>query len=337
MDLIIDFIKKYDNFLIFGHDDPDADCICSSIALSIFINSLGKTTHIYTQMPFYRRELKQFEKYCKSDLSPEDITENSAVILIDHHSLARTAQFTEAAASLPVAIIDHHNTASDAVPEGVVAVFIDSKAPSATILINRLMRVCKYIPDAFVSKLIFLGLSTDTGFFRHLQEHSFEAFRLAGKLTEFGVSPNKVFYEVYGNRSLASRTFLGIMLSRIQTFFDDQLLIVHEKISDLEHYSLMDRDKDMLYQILLGTAGVKIVASFREEEVNKCSVSLRTTAEINVAKIAREFGGGGHKKASGYAVDSTVEAAISDLVSYTERFLKANAEKEEFIYSPAKF
>jgi len=321
MDSILDFIKKYDNFLIFGHEDPDADCVCSSIALSIYISSLGKTTHVYSQLPFKRTELIQFEKYCKSEVPEKDISKNSAVILVDHNTFARSAPVSKAAASLPAAIIDHHNTISEPVQEGIKAVYIDSKTPSTTMLIYKLMKLFKYTPDIFTSKLIFLGICTDTGFFRHLEEHSKETFQIAGELTELGASPNKAFYEVYGNRSLTSRIFLGIMLSRMKSFFDGKLIVSYETIADLKHYRPIDRDKDMLYQILLGTDGVKIVAAFREDEPDKCSVSLRTTTNIDVAKIASDFGGGGHKRASGYTVNSTIENAISDFVSYTEKIL----------------
>ena len=321
MDLIFEFIKKYDNFLIFGHEDPDADCVCSSIALSIVINSLGKTAHVYSQLPFKRTELKQFEKNCKPEISDADISKNSAVILVDHHTFIRSAAFSKAVAELPSAVIDHHDTASEPIPDGVETAYIDSKTPSTTLIIYKFMKFCKFTPDAFVSKMIFLGLCTDTGFFRHLEEHSGETLTAAGELTELGASPNKTFYEVYGNRTLISRVFLGIMLSRMQAFFDGKLIIVYEAIADLKHYNPIDRDKDMLYQILLGTIGVKIVAAFREDEINKCSVSLRTTADIDLAKIASDFGGGGHKKASGYTVNATIENAISDFVSYAEKIL----------------
>ena len=265
MNSIIEFIKKYDNFLIFGHEDPDADCVCSSIALSIFIESLGKTAHVYSHLPFKRTELKQFEKNCKPEISDNDITKNSAVILLDHHTFIRSAAFSKAAEALPAAVIDHHDTASEPIPEGIEAAYIDSKTPSTTMIIYRFMKFYKYTPDAFVSKMIFLGLCTDTGFFRHLEEHSGETLSAAGELTELGASPNKTFYEVYGNRTLTSRVFLGIMLSRMQAFFDGKLLVIYEAIADTKHYKPIDRDKDMLYQILLGTIGVKIVAAFRED------------------------------------------------------------------------
>ena len=323
MDIILDFIKKYDNFLIFGHEDPDADCVCSPIALSIFIKSLGKTAQVYSQLPFKRTELKQFEIYCKSEVLDTDIAKNSAVILLDHHTRERTAPFSKITASLPTAIIDHHDTASEPVPKGIEAVYIDTKIPSSTMLVYNFMKFCKYTPDVFVSKMIFLGLCTDTGFFRHLEEYSGDAFRVAGELADLGASPNKVFYEVYGNRTLSSRVFLGIMLSRMEAFFDNSLLVVYENLADIKYYQQIDRDKDMLYQILLGTNGVKIIASFREDSANKCSVSLRTTTNIDVAKIAADFGGGGHKKASGYAVNSTIEDAIAAFVSYVEKILNS--------------
>jgi phosphoesterase RecJ-like protein len=224
----------------------------------------------------------------------------------------------------PRATIDHHRPdaalpqLSDSKPVSV----IDSNAPSTTFIIYNFLKESGYKISSFESSLLFLGLCTDTGFFRHLTENSGDAFKTAGELCDLGASPNNAFHSIYGNRTIASRKFLGIMLSRAQTCYNGQLLIIYEKISDLDIYSPQDRDKDILYQILQGTIGVKIVASFTEEEKDrKCTVSLRTRDDIDLNKLAAHFGGGGHKKASGYTAYTGIDEAMSSFISYTETLL----------------
>ncbi len=323
MKSILEFIDDFDNFLVFGHEDPDADSICSQIVISMFLKSLGKKASVYAQLPFNRIELKPFESYCRASFSSDDIPSGSegktAVFLVDCSTPERTGPFSAPAAMFPRAIIDHHDSSDLG---SCQACLTEKTAPSTTYLVYLFLKDCGYRPDIFESSLLFLGLCTDTGFFRHLGENSGSALKIAGELCDLGASPNEAFYSIYGNRSIESRRFLGLMLSRAQTLFSGKLLTVYEKLSDLEFFSPVDRDKDMLYQLLLGTSGVTIVASFKEEEKDrKCSVSLRTREEIDLNEIAGHFGGGGHKKASGYTVMKGIDEAMQDFISYSGAIL----------------
>ncbi|MDX9799801.1 MAG: bifunctional oligoribonuclease/PAP phosphatase NrnA [Spirochaetia bacterium] len=317
MKTIMDFINIFDNFLVFGHEDPDADSICSQIVISNFLKSLGKKTSLYSQIPFLRREIKPYEKYFSAKVSPEDIKGKTAVFLVDCALAERTGPFAEYAQKFPQVIIDHHLTPP--VPEA--AAFIDSSAPSATYLVYNFLKENNYKISTEESALLFMGLCTDTGFFRHLTSESGKAFKTAGELCDLGASPNDIFYTIYGNRESTSINFLKMMLERAVISHNGKLLVFHEKISDLEFYKETDRDKDMLYQIFLGIKGVKVAASFREEKNGKCSVGLRTRGDIDLSKVASHFGGGGHSKASGYTTQMCIEDAIADFTSYAPVFL----------------
>lgn len=317
MKVIMDFINNYDNFLVFGHEDPDADSICSQIVISNFLQSLGKKTSLYSQVPFTRREIKPYEHYFSANVSEADITGKTAVFLVDCANAERTGPFAEYTGQFPQAVIDHHLTE----PKAASASFIDSSAPSATYLVYNFLKQNNYRISREESSLLFMGLCTDTGFFRHLTSSSGNALKAAGELCDLGASPNSIFYSIYGNREAGSITFLKMMLERAVISHNGKLLVFHERISDLEFFKETDRDKDILYQIFLGTKGIKITASFREEKNGKCSVSLRTRDDIDLSIIAQHFGGGGHSKASGYTTDGDLDDAIADFTSYADGIL----------------
>ena len=317
MKAIMDFINNFDNFLVFGHEDPDADSICSQIVISNFLRSLGKRTTLYSQVPFTRREIKPYENYFRAKVSEADITEKTAIFLVDCANAERTGPFAEFAGQFPQAVIDHHLTE----PKAASASFIDSSAPSATYLVYNFLKQNNYRISREESSLLFMGLCTDTGFFRHLTSSSGNALKAAGELCDLGASPNSIFYSIYGNREAGSIIFLKMMLERAVISHNGKLLVFHEKISDLEFFKETDRDKDMLYQIFLGTKGIRITASFREEKNGKCSVSLRTRDDIDLSIIAQHFGGGGHSKASGYTTDRNLDDAIADFTSYADSIL----------------
>lgn len=58
---VINFIEKYNNFIIIGHKDPDFDCIGSSLALSSFLSRIGKNSVLLNEGPFVRKEIIPFK------------------------------------------------------------------------------------------------------------------------------------------------------------------------------------------------------------------------------------------------------------------------------------
>lgn len=317
---IIDFIDKYDNFLLFGHEDPDADSICSMLVFSAFLIDRGKESTVYAQLPFTRKELQTLAPLCRGKVDSSSLKGSTAVFLIDCSTPERTGPFADTAGRFPCAVIDHHDSGEINGGAGI----IEPEAPSATALVLDFLLANNFTPDREQSQLLLLGLCTDTGFFRHVSAGESGAFKAAAKLCELGASPNSAYYTIYGSRSPGSRIFLATIFSRMQFRFDGKLLTVYEKLSDLQLFAAEDRDKDVMYQLLLGTEGVVVTAYFKEEENSRCSVSLRTREEIDLSLAASDLGGGGHKKASGYTVESSIENAIESFIKYAEEKIFSN-------------
>ena len=312
MQNLINFISSYDHFHIFGHRDPDADCICSQLALSLFLSRNGKHSTLYAELPLTRPEIADLGQHFTDCTENIIKSEKTAAIILDCSTPERTGKFSDTVKSFSYAVIDHHKTGIITGTSG----YIDPEAPSTTILIHRLIKEMQQTPSIKEAELLFTGFCTDTGFFRHLEEDSSEALKDASELVRAGVSPNKIFYKIHGSRTLSSRKLLGKILTRAENHFSGKLVTTYETYLDFNIHKENERDNDLVYQLLTATAGTDIIAFIKEDKPDECTVSLRTTGEKDLSLIAKDFNGGGHEKASGFSFSGDKEKTKEALIKY---------------------
>jgi phosphoesterase RecJ-like protein len=314
---LIDFINRYSTFFIVGHKEPDADCVGSQLALSSLLARLSKKTFLCSAGPFKRHEILEYKD--------QYLTENEqirariqavrddvpAVIIVDCSSPERTGDIESSYKGLPLAVIDHHAVGN--VPDCVR--YIDSEAPANVALIFSLFKSFKLPLTRDEAEMLFLGLCTDTGFFRHVDADGAATFELASTLINAGANPKKTFSTINGGKSLASRQLLGLVLFRASAWFDGRLLLSTEKFEETEMYGRENRDSDTLYQLLMSVEGVEAAVVIRQESQENCTVGLRSIDKVNVADIAAVFGGGGHKNAAGFIAKGSIDEIKNLLLS----------------------
>jgi phosphoesterase RecJ-like protein len=205
---------------------------------------------------------------------------------------------------LPVALVDHHDSQK---PWGET-VYLDPGAPSVTFLTEKIFRVLDMdiLPEE--ADLLFLGLCTDTGFFRHLDggKNCQTVLETAARLCGTGASPKKTFATIYGGKSLNSRLLMGMILAKTRSYYDGKLLVSDETLEETKQYGLESRDSDMTYQLLQSIKGVEVMVLIRQETTEDCTIGFRSRDHIDVAAIAEHFGGGGHKNAAGTKIRGTI-------------------------------
>ncbi len=300
---LLDFLKDYSVYLIVGHKEPDGDCIGSQLVLSSFLRRRKKKTVLLSAGPFTRTEILPYE-HAFTDRVPDGLDlRNAAILVLDCSSLTRVGRIADTLPSLPLAFIDHH-AAGEA--SGQVQ-YIDPRAPAVTRLVQAVLEAMGDVPTKEEAELLFFGLCTDTGFFRHLDENSSSSFFAASKLVGIGASPKKAFSMIYGGKSLFTRKLMGEILFRTEPYFDGRLLVSFVTEEDHQRYGIASRDSDMLYQLLMTVAGVEAVMIIRQESENNCTVGLRSRESVDVGEIAAQFGGGGHRLAAGLAIEGRIE------------------------------
>jgi phosphoesterase RecJ-like protein len=300
---LLDFIKTGDKFLVAGHKEPDGDCVGSSLALCSALRRLGKEAIPCSSGPFKRTEIKPFEDLF-TNAPTEKERRGARVIIVDCSSVERTGDLETCLKTLPQALIDHHSSGIQA--EAKTVLFLDPDAPSVTFMILALIEALGLSPSQEEAEYLFFGLCTDTGFFRHVDEEGAEAFSYAYRLIRAGASPKKTFNAINGGKSFNSRILLGIQLSRAEEYFGGKLIYTSEEYEETQRFGLEGRDSDSLYQILLAAANVEAIVVVRQETPEKCTVGLRSRDHVDVAAVAADFGGGGHRNAAGFAADTRI-------------------------------
>ena len=309
---LLDFINEGKKFIVAGHKEPDGDCVGSQLALALFLERLGKTAVPCSPGPFKRTELLSYRDRFLPFPSFQEL-KDYRVLLLDCSGPDRCGDMEKLLKGLPMAIIDHHATDDSlGLPENCSADYgpadyRDSKFPSVTLMIFKLIEAFGESPNKEEAELLFFGLCTDSGFFRHLSTNSGEVFRIAANLVDAGANPQQAYRVIHGGKSLGSRLLLGRVLARTESLFDGRLLLSCEKYEETQRFGSEGRDSDLQYQALQSVAGVEAIVIIRQESPEQCTLGLRSTDRINVSHIAKKFGGGGHKNAAGLAIQGKID------------------------------
>lgn len=312
---LIDFINRYSTIVIAGHKEPDGDCIGSSLALSLFLKRIGKRSLLLSAGPFKRTEIMQYESLFSKTL-PIKYKKDVGVIVVDCSNMERTGSIQEEIKDLPIAVIDHHATNNEKSP----SFFVDTSAPAACLLVQDVIEKMTNSLTKEEAFFILFGICTDTGFFRHLDEKSSDTFLYVSRLVATGVSPKLIFAQMNGNKSFASRILIGRSLTRLTLHYNDRLAVTYQTYEDFLEFGLEGRDTDTLYMLLQAIKNVQAIVVVKQEDQNHCSIGFRSFDKIDVSLVAKQFGGGGHKQASGAYIEGSYESLIP-------RIIKAFAEQ----------
>jgi phosphoesterase RecJ-like protein len=303
---LLDFINMGEKFLIAGHREPDGDCVGSQLALASALRRLGKKSVLCSAGPFKRTEIKAYEHLFAAAPSGEDRA-GARVIITDCGAPDRTGDLAPYLEGLPTAVIDHHAAGKYIESRaGNDLVYIESGAPSTTFIVFHLIKALGLQPSKEEAELLLFGLCTDTGFFRHVDEKGQAVFEAAAELIRAGASPKKIYQEIHGGKSLDSRILMGLILARVESHFGGKLLLSTEEYGETQRFGLEGRDSDSVYQMFQTVAGVEAIVIIRQEKPDNCTVGFRSREDVDVAAIARAFGGGGHKNAAGASIPGTI-------------------------------
>lgn len=296
--------NSYKNFILIGHEQPDADCLCSQLGLAALLKQLDKNVRLIAKGPFTRPETRDMEEYFETSWSFPS-SAGTLLVLLDCSDISRTGYPVDELEAFDLMIIDHHASGSSA---GKYR-YIDSASPSTTLLIQGLWDEYGLKPDKETSSWLFFGFATDTGFFRHLEEGTGPAFQRVAEMIDNGASPNGIYRRINSGRELGTRRLMGRLLERARFHCDNKILLSWEDKNDRDELGVDDRDSDRLYQLLQSVAGCEAVALLREESETLTIIGLRSNNHIDVGRIASALGGGGHIKAAGCAVETDRTAA----------------------------
>jgi phosphoesterase RecJ-like protein len=293
-------ILKAENIAITGHIHPDGDCIGSCLALKQYIldNYSGKTVDVYLEpvsSEFY------FLNHANEIITESD---DEAVydlfFVLDCGSEDRYEPFAVMVNHAKTLIgIDHH-ISNDGFGDFCK---IDPKA-SATCEV-----LCDIFEEDKISKecaqCLYTGIVHDTGVFKH-SNTTRKTMEYAGMLLEKGVSSTKIIDETFYQKTFVQNQLLGKTLLKSELHVDGKIIFSYLSEKDFEELNASTSDSDGIIDQLRITKGVE-AAVFLYPIEDGYKVSMRSNEYVNVAEIAKLYGGGGHIRAAGCSVKGTLE------------------------------
>ena len=194
--------------------------------------------------------------------------------------------------------IDHHKTNT----RFADYLYLDSDAAATAEIIYSLLLEMGIKLTRDIATCIYEGIYTDTGSFKYSNTTS-NTLKTAADLLNYGVNPSLIS----DNMELKSRSQVEMLRKVLETltFLKDGKIAYIEIPPELYDHNV---ETDAFISYPRYVEGVEIALLFKQVEDNLTRVSFRSK-EIDVAKIALTFGGGGHKKAAGCSIYAPLKEA----------------------------
>lgn len=299
---ILERLRGSQRVLIGTHAHPDGDAIGSSLALYFALKIQGKevTAYIPDAAPDYLRFVPGFDYL--TTVMP-NVMEYDTVVIVDCTKLYRAQLEQELIQHNNVIVIDHHLQNGG---EGKYNLVIAEAAATAHIL-TELFRMGQVPITQDMATCLLTGIFTDTGSFMH-DSTTPQILKLASELMRKGARLSHIAHETYQKKELPALKIWGEAFSRVMVNEETGAAISVITYRDLERYGASRDDLDGVVNMLNTLPQAKFALLLTEYEPGKIKGSLRSEVSkgVDVSKIAKRFGGGGHKLASGFEVDGRI-------------------------------
>ena len=313
----LDFLNAASSVLITCHTRCDGDSLGSAVALAQILRAKGKSAEIILPSPLPSRYAFLF-----TDNSPRIIQEDwrsaglagfdSAVVLDTSVRAQLVPQYDFLCADgLPVLVIDHHLSHE---AFGTVNI-IDPTASSAGLLVGELARAWSVDLTPATAEALFTAIATDTGWFK-FPNADLRTYRQACQLIRAGVQPAKIHKTLYMQANPGRVRLLARALSTLELFCDGRLACMSLQQDDFVQAAAEPSDTEDFVNEPLRIESVEAAVMLTEmPEKGSVRISLRSKRQIDVAQLAKRFGGGGHSRAAGAQLVGPLSRARQEIIS----------------------
>lgn len=289
------------------HQRPDPDAIGSLSAVSHWLTEIKKThLAICPHEPDYNFAWLNDFRPIVTDIDSLAECPGDVLVVLDcgdlHH--ARLNEALLRWEKKPFIInIDHHITNTNF---GDINLVVSNSASTTEILyeVFNLLRVD--ITPKIASSLL-AGIIGDTYNFTNPNTTK-KSFDITSKLLSLGASLPTVSDTVLKNKNLDMLHVWGLVLSRLKFNNNYDVAVTVLEDSDIPE-ELKDEDvAGGISNFLNNIGGVKAALVLQQLPDNIIKGSFRTNSDlIDVAKLAKILGGGGHRKAAGFHLSGKIE------------------------------
>ena len=291
-----------------GHVRPDGDCVGSCLGLYMYL----KEQYPHIDVDVYLEDVPEAYRIiqCTDEVKTE-IPEGRSYdlfICLDCGDAKRLgfAQplFSGAGETF---CIDHH-ASNDAFADRN---YIMPDASSTSELVYTLLDREKI--SRAQAEALYMGIAHDTGVFQYSCT-SPETMEIAADLMRKGINGNRIIEKSYYEKTYVQNQILGRALLESMMILDRRCVVSVVRKKEMEFFQAKPSDLEGIVSQLKQTRGIEVALFLYEIEPHKFKVSLRSKDKVDVSRVAKYFGGGGHVRAAGLTMSGSVHDVINNII-----------------------
>lgn len=319
-----ELVHSHDRFLLTSHVRPDCDALGSELGLAGVLEALGKDVLVVNaqktppNLAFIDPDGRL--KTLGVDVEPFHLAGCEVLFVLDTSAWAQLGSMADVvrASQAHKAILDHHVGEDDMGAE----LFKNPEAEATGRLVLEAARHLGVRITREIARPLFAAIATDTGWFR-FGSTSGSTLRDAGELIEAGAVPSEIFNCLYEQDSLARLQLRGRILARTETELDGRLAHTVAFRKDFEATGALASDTEDVINMTLAVAGTEVAVILVEQPSGEFKLSFRSrTSKVDCNQLAKMFGGGGHKAASGASISAPWPAAQQQVLDAVRKAMR---------------
>jgi phosphoesterase RecJ-like protein len=313
-ELVLREIRGASKFLLLTHENPDGDALGSLIAMQEILTALGKDSVMYVApdefpLPYEYRFLTLSGLV---SIVPDDLSERT-VVFLDCGNIDRNPVQAVKNDDAHIVNVDHHH---DNTYFGTVNHVVPEASCTAEIVWD-LMKGLGVELTPTIAEALYVGLVTDTGKFMY-ENTGRRAHEMAADLISAGVDVHSIYRRIYEGIPYGKLALLARGLAKIERYDGGRLTLTRLSADDFAQAGAEENYSEGVIDHLRSVEGTAVAALVRdrlgEEQRGRRKVSLRSSDDrIDVSRIARAQGGGGHRQAAGFNTSLSWEELVEFL------------------------
>lgn len=313
LDNIIEVVNQSNKIGIFTHIAPDGDAIGSSLALYLGLKQLKKDVDViadeYSRCFSFLFGLDEIKSRGRKDYD--------LVIALDCATKERLFDINHSFDMGRVSVsIDHHASNTYFAKYN----YIEGSSPATCKTLVKILKRLNISITKEIGESLMTGIITDSGGFRYDTVDD-ETFEFAASMLDLGVSISDIYYRTFDVKTKAQFQLSSIATSRLKFYADDRIAVTYITLEDIRRTNATVGDHEGIVNVGRNIEGVEVSIFLREVEIGHYRVSFRSNEYVDVSEVADCFDGGGHSRAAGCEIYTSLENALRKLVRETKKYL----------------
>jgi len=316
LDDVVKALRVAPSVAVLAHVHPEGDAIGATLAATLSLREAGKIAAPYNAdpLPPGLSSLPGAGEIIREVPIRRPFT---CYLVLDTSDLTRAGGLLESRPSDAVVVnVDHHAGNSRF---GNVN-WVDPRASSAGEMVYRILRHGGFPITKTVATNLYAAILTDTGGFQYGNTTP-EALSVAAHLVECGVAVEEVAAGLYWNRDPRHWRLLGEVLANLRVSKDGRISWIEVTSDLLARMGLGLEVADDFIDYARAVQGVEVAVAFKEISPGEVRVSFRSRGGTDVAHLARQFGGGGHRNAAGCTLRERLPSARARVLAAVGEYL----------------